>query len=75
MGKYIRLVQVDFDIMENRADSAITETEIGIFKESGDISAHGKIQKWFEDLVSVKLYLAWDGEVYPKYRTEQGWLR
>jgi len=38
-----------------------------IFIQGDGLTAQGHAQKWFEKQAPVALYLAWDGEVYPKF--------
>lgn len=64
----IRLVQVDFDNMENHNPEE--RKTIGVFVEGDNLSAHGKISEWFEKNGNFHLYLGWDGEVYPKFELE-----
>ncbi len=67
--KAIQVYRQDFDIMENRIDSAITNTYLGTFTEEGTKSAHGMAAEFISGLKFMRPYLAWDGKVYPIFYT------
>lgn len=64
----IKLIKVGFDTLENR--DPIYEIEMGVFVDDNSLTAHGKIAKWFNEHEPVKMYLGWDGQVYPKFKME-----
>lgn len=67
--KAIRLVKIDFDVLEN--NDPFRRKEIAYFiSDVGGVSAHGKVEKYINNLPEVKFYLGWDGQVYPKYELE-----
>ena len=64
--KIIKLEQVDFDGYENRRPRS--RKHIATFVEDGGrLSPHGKCDAYFEKMPPVKLYLGYDGEVYPQF--------
>lgn len=67
----IQVFKVDFDIMENRVDSAIDEMLLGTFVAEAPMSAHRKAAEFISNLPPIKHYLAWDGSVYPKIYTKK----
>lgn len=74
MSEVIRLVRVDFDNLENH--DAIYEKEIAVFgSDSPGKTAHAKVGEWLVENGPFKLYLGWDGEVYPKFRAERKFVR
>ena len=71
---YIRLVQINFDNLEN--SDARSETELGVFVDEDNLTAQGKIGLYFqEQMEPKKLYLGWDDNVYPQFRLEYGVLK
>lgn len=68
--KISRLIQIDFDTMENRSAEAMCEKQLGVFQDDDKIMAHGKIARWF-DGKKFALYLGWNGQVYPQFRIEE----
>lgn len=71
--EFIRVVKIDWDNSENR-DGSI-EYDEGIFVGNAKVTAHRAVWDWFETLPPTKLYLGWNGEVYPKYRLDRGHLK
>ena len=63
----IRLERINFDIMENRNPYSI-EILATFCADNGSLTPHGKCDELLKKLPPVKLYLGWDGEVYPKIR-------
>lgn len=68
----IRLIRIDFDSMENQLGNAICEKEIAVFAgvKDGEV-AHLRCAKYLDALPPTKLYLGWNGEVYPKFTTQK----
>ena len=70
MQENVRVIKTDFDALENRLSNAISEKHLKTFTAGDGLTSHGKAKKYIESLEPVKLYVGWDGEVYPKYRFE-----
>ena len=68
--EYIKLIKIGFNNMENR--TPMDTKELGIFFTSEDKTAHSKVCDYFNELKSVKVYLGYDGNVYPIFKTEKG---
>ena len=68
--KISRLIQIDFNTMENSSAEAICEKQVGIFQGDDKIRAHGKMAEWFGGK-KFDLYLGWNGQVYPQFRIEE----
>lgn len=68
--KVSRLVQIDFDTLENESAQALSVKQIGVFQDDEKLRAHGKIAQWFGGK-KFDLYLAWNGQVYPQFRIEE----
>jgi len=70
MSDVILLGQIDFDSYEN--DDPIVRKDVGLFVgEAKGLSAHGKVKAWFDTQTPVRLYLGYDGEVYPQFILEK----
>lgn len=66
MKEFIRLTRIDFDNMENR--DAVYKTQLGNFEGvPGGLTAHGKVSDYIQKLEPIKMYLGWDGCVYPQF--------
>lgn len=66
MKEALKLVKISFDSMENH--NPVTEKEIGIFVENDSLSAHGKASEYIDKMLPpVKLYLGYDGKLYPRF--------
>lgn len=67
-----KLIQVDFDSMENR-DPLIT-TELGFFVDDADCwdtpeakTAHSKVREFMAALEPCKMYVGYDNKIYPQF--------
>lgn len=70
--KATQLTKITFSTMENDYANAIGRTLICVFADDKDgLTAHGKLAQWFERNPPTHLYLAWDGEVYPKWEIKE----
>lgn len=67
MEEAIELIKITFDNLENRTSNCVIKESLGIFTESGKLTAHGNVNKFIHELPDVSVYLGWDGEVYPQY--------
>ena len=65
----LQLFKDDFDNTENRNPG--TSKSLGIFIKGNNLSASGKVSRFISELEPVKIYLGWDGNVYPKFRLEK----
>lgn len=64
----ITVVKQTFDNMENNIDAAISEETVKTFAgDTATRTAFGRAGDYIESLPPVRLYLGWNGEVYPKY--------
>ena len=64
----VRLIMRTFDTMENRHAESIHDQCLGTFVAEDGLSAHGVASEWLEQHPPIKVYLAWDGQVYPQFR-------
>lgn len=64
----LELIRRDFDNMENHSPNC--ETSIGMFAANKDLhtSAQGTLSNFFTNFESIKIYLGYDGNVYPQFR-------
>ena len=67
MTEVVRIIKRTFDTLENRAGNAITDECVGTFIEGAGLSAHGNAAKWLAQQPPSGLYLAWDGNIYPRF--------
>ena len=67
MTEVVRIIERTFDTMENRLGNAISDVCVGTFVDGGGLTAHGRAAKWLAAQPPVGLYLAWDGEIYPRF--------
>ena len=69
MSDVKRLVRIDFDNMENH--NPTTQKVLGVFiGEERGLTAQGKAAEWFNKQEPVRLYLGYDGQIYPQFRLE-----
>ena len=68
MGKRtgLQLIKIDFDPLENHNPES---AEIQIFIDEENNTAHNQINTYLEKQ-SIKPYLGWNREVYPKYKVK-----
>jgi hypothetical protein len=66
----IRLVRIDFDSLENTEERARSCEDFGVFLGDEQRNAKTKIDEFLAGF-DVRLYLGWDGEVYPKFELEE----
>ena len=72
----LRLVREDFDTMENDYSAAYSRTEVGVFVDDDrDGTAWKKIGDYLRRMDAVQVYLAWDGNIYPRFSIEEVVLR
>lgn len=64
----IRLVQVNFDILENQSSNAISEKELGMFVGSVKLSAHGNCNEFIKKMKPIGHFLGWNGRIYPQFK-------
>ena len=72
---YLEIIGVHFDNLENSLSNAVSEESLGIFVEGGGLSAHGKACQYISSMDPIKLYLGWDGYIYPKYKIREGYTK
>ena len=65
----LRLIQLDFDNMENR-NSEYSKT-LAIFTEEPHLSAYAKLQEWIGKQPAIQLYTGYDHNVYPQFVVKQ----
>ena len=69
MTEGFRLVRIDFDNLENKADAALISTELGVFLDDAGATAYAKVQDFLHDEVEPHThYLGHNKEVYPQYK-------
>ena len=66
MAEVIRIVKQTFDTLENDESRAISEECVGTFTGGNGWSAYGNAVRWLSSQPPCKLYLAWNGVVYPR---------
>ena len=69
-GQTMEIVTVwkrTFDDMENVEINALRDEELGNFMAGENKTAFGKASDFIDTLRTPKIYLGWNGEVYPKY--------
>lgn len=74
-AKAVRLVREDFDPLENDYSAAYSRTEVGIFVDDSNMTANAKVKGYLGQMDPVKIYLAWDGKLYPRFFIEDVVLR
>lgn len=67
MAEALTLIRIDFDIMENRVGSAISETIVCTFTDEPGRTAPLKMRVYLEGMDPPRLYYAWNREVYPQF--------
>lgn len=69
MSNILRLVRIGFDNLENRSGDALTTSTVKIFMDdpSGK-TAHGKASDWLDSYPPQRMYLGWNGQVYPQFK-------
>jgi len=75
MIEVLTLTQIDFDYLENREEAAISRTELGSFTDDKDKTAFKKVEELLAELKPLKLYLAWNNRVYPKFEVTKKVVR
>lgn len=68
MTEVIEIIEISFDGLENKLSNAVCEKSLGLFIAAGTLTSQGKASKFVESLPPVKMYLGWDGVIYPKYK-------
>jgi hypothetical protein len=78
----LRLIKITFDNLENESAAARHEEDLGTFVNEPTIDATNTVGKTAYVKVGellctleIKLYLGWDGQVYPQFRVEKVWVR
>ena len=69
----IQVFRDDFDNMENR--KALHSTLLGTFIKKDKLTAQGNAGEFIESLAPTKMYLGWNGKVYPQIRLEKIQIR
>jgi len=67
MEEIVILYKIDFDRLENSTSEAIYKTELGVFGSKPPLSPHGNCEEYISTLEPIKIYLGWDGQIYPKF--------
>jgi hypothetical protein len=70
----LRLIKIDFDNLENESAAAHCELCLGSFVDESGKTACAKVGELLQTL-EVRLYLGWDGQVYPQFRVEKVYAR
>lgn len=65
----IQVFKDEFSNLENR--NAEYSKLLGTFIEKEGLTAAGNAAKFIDNMKPVKLYVGWDGKVYPKIRLEK----
>jgi hypothetical protein len=61
----IELIEINFDNSENH--HPYIQKSHGIFIGNKEFSAHGVVGKYINQIVEQKLYLGYDGQIYPRF--------
>lgn len=75
MDEVVILYRIDFDGSENSSSSAISKRELGVFGNKSPLSPQGNCSNYISNLEPIKVYLGWDGEIYPKFKMETKYVR
>ena len=75
MSDIIEVFKIEFDGYENIASDAISKESLGVFGAKGTLSPRGHACEFIASLEPQKLYLEWDGEVYPQIVIEKKQLQ
>ena len=71
MTEIVRVIRRDFDSLENRSADAVSDVCVGTFIGNAKLTAQGVAKEWLSEQPPVRLYLGWDGNVYPQFRIEK----
>jgi len=70
MSFSLSLIRVEFHA-EDHPDVAVVPEALATFVEDETQTAHEKLAAFVRALPPVKLYVGWDGTVYPQFRVER----
>ena len=65
MVRALKVVRYDFDNMKNT--DPVSKSDLGMFVEDENGTAHHKVLKLLQEVGRVQLYLGWDQRVYPRF--------
>lgn len=66
MQEICTLTRIDFDVLENHNPHYFEH--LGTFRASEHLTPHGEAAKWLAEQPPVKMYLGYDGQVYPQFK-------
>ena len=69
------LYRINFDSSENILSNAKYRTELGCFGPKNGLSPVGNCSEFISKLEPVKMYLGWDGKIYPQFVMETKYVR
>ena len=75
MEEVVILYRIDFDNLENNIGNAINKRELGVFGPKPPLTAHGNCSDYISKLEPFRMYLGWDGEIYPQFKMETKYVR
>ena len=70
----LRIIQTDFDVLENHIAYAIHEECLGSFMNDEKGTAHKKADEFLNKL-KITPYLSWNQRVYPQIRVEREFVQ
>jgi hypothetical protein len=68
MSEVVEIIKTSFDGLENKSERAIRDESLGLFTDDGKLTAQGNAAEFISKLPEIKMYIGWDGEVYPKFK-------
>lgn len=74
MTTALKLTVRYFDSLENSESQAEYIQEEQIFMDDTEKTAHAKCSEYI-DSMSVRVYMGWNQQVYPKITVERIWLK
>jgi hypothetical protein len=69
--KVIKFTRVDFDNLENHHLQAIGETVLGYYAKPDGMTTFGVMADIINKLNPIKVYMGWDGVLYPRLNMEE----
>jgi len=70
MSLALNLVRIEFHA-EDHPDVAVVPETLATFAEDAKQTAHDKLAAFVRALPPVKIYVGWDGAIYPRFRVER----
>lgn len=68
MKTALKLLMTTYNQQDDHPDTTVTTAVMGTFEEP---KAHEKVGAYLKALGPQKLYIAWDGNIYPQFKVER----